>query len=222
MAITGMQSVFKYKTVKGPLHKVPALLKLILLLPLSVLYMSLSLHMLITGIIVVFLVSFFLGFTINEQLTDLKPAAIYAGLMYVISVFSNIIVVLTESTLTALPQVLSYISFTEVFFPRKEYIQIALRLTLIIQLSAIFFRTTSSLEIRECLFRGSSRFTENISLFLNFIPEVFSIWTSINLAWKARSGNKGFNRIRTTVFILITLSMEKASGKAKALEARKI
>jgi energy-coupling factor transporter transmembrane protein EcfT len=83
-----------------------------------------------------------------------------------------------------------------------------------VQISALFFRTTSSLEIREVV-----RF-EIISLFLCFIPEIFKIWTSINLAWRARSGKEGFIKIKTLMFILISLSFEKAAIKAKALEAR--
>jgi len=61
---------------------------------------------------------------------------------------------------------------------------------------------------------------EIISLFINFIPEIFKIWTSINLAWKSRGGKNGFGKIKTLVFVLISLSFEKAAIKAKALSAR--
>jgi energy-coupling factor transporter transmembrane protein EcfT len=64
-------------------------------------------------------------------------------------------------------------------------------------------------------------FSEYIALFLCFIPEIFENWALVNLAWKARGGKKGFAKIKSLVFILISLSMEKAAAKAKALEARK-
>ncbi|MCL2444230.1 MAG: hypothetical protein FWD13_12315 [Treponema sp.] len=61
-----------------------------------------------------------------------------------------------------------------------------------------------------------------ITLFLCFIPEIFQTWTSINTAWKARGGRQGISKIRTLVFVLISISLEKAALKAKALFARRI
>ena len=220
------QSVFKYKTVKGPLHKLPAIFKFFLLLPLSILCMSLTPPWLALGIIVGLVTGFFCGFTLLEQLTDLKPAALYAFLMYALSVFS----LLFENWYT--------LTLSVLFIPRADFLRISLRLVLIIQLSALLFRSTSSMEIREglrsvelfvrrCLSRIFSkrislkcRFAENIALFLSFIPEIFAIWSGINLAWKARGGKNGLAKIRTVVFVLISLSFEKAAAKAKALAAR--
>jgi biotin transport system permease protein/energy-coupling factor transport system permease protein len=123
-----------------------------------------------------------------------------------------------------------------IFIPKSDFLQITLRLVAIIQLSALLFRTTSSLEIRECLRSVEKRIlslfpfikrkerqyliSESICLFICFIPEIFTTWSSVNLAWKARSGRQGLKKIKTTVFVLISLSMEKAALKAKALEAR--
>ncbi|MCL1959592.1 MAG: hypothetical protein FWF68_08330 [Spirochaetes bacterium] len=198
-------AVFKYKTIKGPLHKVPAVIKLLLLLPLSVFCMSLSPLWLCAGILSAVLAAFICGFSLHDQLTDFKPAFYYAILMYVLSVFSNLI---DNFRLMPLNQ------FFTVLIPDHEYLRITLRLMLIVQISALLFRTTSSLEIREVV-----RF-EIISLFLCFIPEIFKIWTSINLAWKSRGGKEGLIKIKTLMFILISLSLEKAAIKAKALEAR--
>jgi biotin transport system permease protein len=192
--------VFKYKTIKGPLHKVPAIIKLILLLPLSFFCMSLPPVWLGAGITICVCASFFSGFSLQEQLTDIKPVFYYSILMYVMSVFSNFT---GNFRLTLL-------------IPRYEYLRITLRLALIVQVSALIFRTTSALEIREAVR------LEILSLFLSFIPEIFKIWTSVNLAWKARGGKEGIRKIKTVVFVLISLSFEKASLKAKALEARSV
>ncbi len=108
------------------------------------------------------------------------------------------------------------------------------------QLSSLLFRTTNQGELREALFalelgirrflakvffqkkqvKTENRFSGYIALFLCFIPEIFENWALINLAWKARGGKQGFTKIKTLTFVLISLSMEKASVKAKALEAR--
>lgn len=152
--------------------------------------------------------AFLCGFTPREQLTDLKPAVFYALLMYALSVFSN----LYEIWGAAQMPISAFAA--AILLPRPDFLRIALRLVLIVQISALLFRTTSSMEIREAL--GIKIF----SLFLCFIPEIFETWAAINLSWKARGGRQGFAKIKTLVFILISISMEKASRKAKALEAR--
>jgi biotin transport system permease protein/energy-coupling factor transport system permease protein len=167
--------------------------------------MSLPPLWLCAGIISAVFVSFICGLSLRDQLTDLKPALYYTLLMYVLSVFSNFI---DNFRLIPVDQ------FFTILILRDEYLRISLRLVLVVQISALLFRTTSSLEIREVVR------LEIISLFLCFIPEIFKTWTSINLAWKSRGGKEGFNKIKTLSFILISLSFEKAALKAKALEAR--
>jgi biotin transport system permease protein/energy-coupling factor transport system permease protein len=198
-------TVFKYKTKQGLLHKIPAVIKLLLLLPLSVFCMSLPPLWLGVGIISAVLLSFICGLSLHDQITDFKPALYYAILMYALSVFSNYI---DNFKLMPVNQL-----FT-VLIPRHEYLRITLRLVLVVQISALLFRTTSSLEIREVVR------LEIISLFLCFIPEIFKIWTSVNIAWKSRGGKDGLTKIKTLLFILISISFEKAAMKAKALEAR--
>jgi biotin transport system permease protein/energy-coupling factor transport system permease protein len=240
MAIIGAfpsQAVFRYKIIKGPLHKLHAMLKLFLLLPLSVFCMSLSSLWLAAGIIITAAVGFCFRFTLSEQITDLKPAVYYAVLMYTLSVFSNIF-----ENWENLTSSLSVSILILAFIPNPDFLRIALRLVLIIQLSALLFRTTSAIELREGLIfieknirqfflylpfmkkRISTQchFAENLSLFLRFIPQIFSTWSMINLAWKARGGKQGIRNIIPIVFLLISLSMEKAAVKAKALAARSV
>jgi biotin transport system permease protein/energy-coupling factor transport system permease protein len=222
MAIT---TIFKYKTIKGPLHKLPALLKLFMLLPLSIFCLSLPSIWLALCIVIAFLLAAICGFTFYEQCTDLKPALTYGALMYLFSIFAKLRGLIGIADFSAL-----------VFIPHIEYIRISLRLAVIVQLSALLFRTTSALEIREGLgeleyrikyaMSKMSKTTANrnisgiFSLFLSFIPELFQIWATINLAWKARGGKNGMVKIKTLVFVLISLSMEKASIRAKAIESR--
>jgi len=207
--MVGRQTIFKYKTIRGPLHKLPPMLKLFLLLPLSIFCLALPSFWLCIGIITAIVIAFLCRFTLREQLTDLKPAVIYAVLMYSVSVFSNLFNFLNGFK----PAFNSF--YFSVFIPHSDYLRIMLRLTLIIQISALLFRTTSSMEIRGCL-----KFAKNISVFFMFIPEIFTIWSSIDLSWKARGGKQGIKKIRMMVFTLIALSFEKASIKSKALEAR--
>jgi energy-coupling factor transporter transmembrane protein EcfT len=231
MALGKAQTIFKYKTMKGPLHRVPALLKFLLLLPLSVFFMQLPPKYLATGIVFFCVSAFLCKFTLREQITDLKPALFYAILMYVLSVFSRLIDTWNN---------FSEQSFIMALMPASDFLRISLRLVLIIQLSAFLFRTTSQGEIRDALFSAEfairsffsklffrkkqmkidNRFSVYIALFLCFIPEIFENWNLINLAWKARGGKQGFAKIKTLTFVLISISMEKAAMKAKSLVAR--
>ena len=215
------RTLFKYKIIKGPLHKLPVMLKLFILIFIPVFCFKLT--SLWLGIVILLTVIFalFCKFTTGEQLTDIKPALFYAAIMYFLSILSN----LTET--------LHNINIS-IFIPNPDYLNTALRLTYIIQLSALFFRTTSFMEIKDCLniierfikqlfkIPLKTYFTDTISLFLIFIPEFFIVWSNINLAWKARGGKPGIKKIKTLVFILITICFEKAALKARALEARKI
>jgi energy-coupling factor transporter transmembrane protein EcfT len=232
MALGKAQTIFKYKTVKGPLHRVPALVKFLLLLPLSIFTMSLTPEYLTIGIAVFCISAFFCKFTLREQITDIKPAFLYALLMYALSVFSRLI-----DMWKTFPKNIAL----SLLIPNADFLRLSLRLVLIIQLSSLLFRTTSQGELREALFSVElrirrlfskisfqkkdvivrNRFSGYIALFLCFIPEIFENWSMINLAWKARGGKQGFTKIKTLTFILISLSMEKAAIKAKALEARK-
>jgi len=231
MAITSAKNLFGYKTVRGILHKVPAMLKLFMFLPLCIFCMSFTILQFITGIIAAAIFAFICGLTLSEQLTDLKPALIYGLLLYLLLVFSNLLENIQITDISGLVQIIS---------PRNEYFLFSLRLIIIVQLSAMLFRTTSAFEIRESLgeieywikrvlshlpllgknITPNRKISGVFSLFLSFIPEIFVIWTNINLAWKARGGKNNFRKITTLVFVLITLCMDKASKKTKALEAR--
>jgi len=199
------QTILKYKTIKGPLHKVPPIIKLILLLPISVFCLSLPSFWLGITIFLMISFAFICRITLLEQVTDLLPALFYGFIMYIISILSNF----------NIPFFNSQISFPAFFIPSPEYIQVTLRLILLVQISALIFRTTSFLEIREVVK------LEVISLFLCFIPEVFKIWSSINMSWKMRHGKPGIIKLKTLLFVLISLSFEKAVIKARALNSRR-
>jgi len=206
------QAVFKYKTNKGPLHKIPAIIKLILLLPLSIICMYLPSPWLIAGITIMIITASLCRFTLTEQLTDLKPPMFYIILLYSLSIISNLTEIITTHGLTFF---IAHCSLLTIFTPHPDFLHLILRLILIVQLSALVFRTTSSLEIRNVIR------LEVLSLFICFIPEIFTLWSNINLAWKARGGKNGIQKIYKLGFSLLSLSFEKAAIKSKALAARK-
>ena len=228
--------IFRYKTEKGLLHKFPVIAKLLLLPALSILCLSLPIYMLGAGIIALSLFAFFCSFSVRDQLTDLKPVIFYAALMYTLSLFSAILDFFSAPQVSISLNTLA----AALLIPKPVYLLAILRLILIVQLSALLFRSTSSIELRQgigrienlirrCIshvpFLGKhislqEKYSQSIALFLGFIPQVFETYRQLNLAWHARYGKNGLRKIRILVFALISLSMEKASVKANALAAR--
>jgi biotin transport system permease protein/energy-coupling factor transport system permease protein len=233
--------VFQYRKGRGVLYRVPALPKLALLLSLAVLLMFLPLHAVCGGILAAAVFAAVCGFTRREQFADTKPVLFYAAFLYLINIFSH----------------LSALSFTvpgggnsgpeirrtlaAVFCPDLEYRLYILRLLLVMQLSALFFRSTTSVETKgairalETSIRRTIKklpFTKNISagakfgtslaLTISFIPELFGLWERLNRAYKARGGKGGLKKVRVLLIALFSLSFNLAEKKARALSARDI
>jgi biotin transport system permease protein/energy-coupling factor transport system permease protein len=232
MAVRNRRALFAYKTAKGALHRAPAALKLLALIPLSLLCMSLPLPALALGIAVTALAGLACKFSLYEQLADLRPVLFYSVVMYILSVFSQLAEIRCPAPVREL--------LMTVFTPQDQFLHTCLRLCVIVQLSALLFRTTTSLEIRDNLNaiehgirRALSRvpliqkhislrprLSGRLALFAGFIPEIFQIWTQIDRAWRARGGKPGLAKIKTLVFVLITVSFAKTAAKADAMSAR--
>ena len=234
MAVKNKTAIFAYKTKKGALHRVPALLKLIILIPFSIFCVSLPLPGLGIGIGILFIIGFACGFSLFEQFHQLRPALFYGILMYILSMISKAFETGFSHTVSDFLLI--------IIVPNSEFLFIFLRLMIIIQLSALFFRTTSNLEIRNslatvetaignCISRSSLfhkhrsaelKISIGIALFAGFIPEIFQTWAQLDKAWTARCGKKGLHKIKQLIIILITLSFEKAWRKALCMANRSI
>ena len=232
MAVKARRPIYAYKTIKGPLHRIPALFKILGLIPLSIVCMILPLPALAAGIAVMFLCALACGFSPVEQVTDLRPSIFYGAFMLFLSVSSRL-----YAADFSLPVSEFLIA---VFAHHDNFLLLSLRLVIIMQLSALLFRSTTTLEIRNSMSMIETRvrrtladippvkkhisirprIAENLSLFAGFIPEIFQTWTQINKAWSARGGKSGFKKIKTLVFVLVSISFEKAARKAAALAAR--
>jgi energy-coupling factor transporter transmembrane protein EcfT len=109
------------------------------------------------------------------------------------------------------------------------------------QLSALLFRTTTSIETKEAIsaletgiraavkrlpFANSistrPKFGTVIALTINFIPALFEIWDKLNRAYKARGGRRGMKKVRVLLVALFALSFHYAEKKARALAAREL
>ncbi len=95
--------------------------------------------------------------------------------------------------------------------------------------TSVFFRTTSHREIREALEKvelfvtfGHSKlgFPKSFALFLNFLPQLFSIWANLDKAWRARQGKRGIRKILVLMPVFISLSIKKANDTLLSIKNR--
>lgn len=248
---------FSYKAGSSLIHRCPAWIKLLLLPLISILIFKLPPLFSIVLLILNFILASFLHFSLKEQLSDLKVIFYYAFFLIFARIFTVIFSGLGQDLVQSQAQALSQVqglsqaqalsqvqatsqaqapSFTlHDFFLEKETCLSLVKLFSLMQLTALIFRTSTSLQIREGLenieltlrrpFSSGKKplkapVAQTISLFINFIPQVSKIWNQAQLAWKARRGRTGIRMYLTLLPLLFSVGMKQAYNSARAITIR--
>jgi biotin transport system permease protein/energy-coupling factor transport system permease protein len=225
--------VFRYRKGKGFLYKIPAPAKLLSLPVLAATAMLLPLYAACAGIGLLAVFALLCGFTPKEQFTDIKPVLFYAFFLYMIGICTGLYSVFSGD--------LEPGEAAAIFYPDYAYGFYIIRLFLVMQLSALLFRTTTSIEIKEAVRAGETSIRAGIrklpfgkavssraklgtsaALMMNFVPALFELWNKLNRAYRARGGKRGLKQFRVLFVALIALSLHYAREKARALAAREI
>jgi biotin transport system permease protein/energy-coupling factor transport system permease protein len=170
-------------------------------------------------------------FTFREQCADIKPACYYAFFLFIINLAASLYAGIPDGGLGR--------DWLCAVLLRADYVLYAVRLGLVMQLSALLFRTTTSIEIKETIaaieagiraavrklpfartIAPDARLAKHVALMINFIPALFELWEKLNRAYQARHGRGGPKKYRILLIALFSLSFHYASEKAKALAAR--
>lgn len=194
-----IKPLFSYRAGTSILHKMPPVLKLFFLFALTALVFFFPYYSPLYSLCFI-AAARFCGFPFLQQLKDLKMILPYCILLSSLHLFS--VLMKTESSA-------KYLMF------------IILKLICLVQISSLFFNTTSSIQIKESLekflpFKVSVLF----SLFLFFIPLLFSIWTKLDYAWKARSGKNGFSKFFKLFPVFISEAFYRGQKLLYALQNR--
>ena len=231
--------VFRYKRGRSVCHRLPAPAKFALMLCAAFAVMFMPLYAVCAGIALTAAFAFVCGFTLKEQAADVKPALYYAAFLFMLNIASNLYALFASDDNPA--HILAGIAAIAV--PNAEYVLYAARLALVMQLSALLFRTTTSIEIKKTLCAAEirirsllrkcplvknlppdARWGRNAALMISFIPALFELWEKLNRAYRARGGGdsrkSGLKKYRILLVALIALSFHHASQKAQALAAR--
>lgn len=214
--------LFCYKYGTTILHKIDARLKLLLILAAGYAAFFLQDIPCAVCIAAAFPLACYAGFSLREQLAQLKPAVYYAAMLYTASIISA---------------ACSRTPFPEAFRPQKSDGTLILRLVLSLQITGILYRTTSPLALRTALIQiedgftgifskkkhesGSLRFSEAFSLLLIFIPQVFSVWRQAVRAWQARNGKKNIRMMILLFPVLISVCMKRSYIMSLAIQNRR-
>lgn len=211
--------ILSYQKRTSLIHRTPALLKLLALLGIAVaLYLTgLGIQGILFAVsLVAVLIS---SISFKDFLHDLKPVAFYSLFIAVVEVVGAM---LYGGNL--------WESFGDGMWKTNSSVLLVSRLVVAMSYTSLFFRTTSNLEIRQSLERvelavsfGHSRlsFSRAFALFLNFLPQLFAIWTGLDKTWKARCGKRGIRKIIVLLPVFIALSMKKANDTLMSLKNRR-
>ena len=234
MALTNGR-FFHYRTGSSFLHKTPPALKIILMLSLAVAAFYVPVIPSAALWLTLILLSLtLLHFPLNEVLSDLAPSITYALMIFLVSIMLNLVSAFStgffsseEIVSAALPQKI-FLSAAYIFKISDSYAAIIVHLALSLEISSVFFRTTSVMEFSagfrsiEQFFtrRNETPLADTLSLTLTFIPQLSIFWSRIETAWKSRGGKDGLTKIRKLVPVLFRVSMQEGSSKAMARAAR--
>jgi biotin transport system permease protein len=197
-----------YRKGKGFLYAVPAGLKLIFFLGLSLAIFIFGYWFLPFGIGIIILLS------ISAKI---RPWELLRG-------SSSIIFLVTGITVFQALELHPFMLKQDALF---DGLVLGLRMILSFTAGALLFSVTTMCEIRRSLC-AAERFLRleklkislAISLMLGFIPKFFVIWEDTDLAWKSRNGKNGLKKIAIIIPIIMDRLMAKAAETAEALESR--
>lgn len=223
-------TLFAYRPGHGILYRLPAWVKLLCLIPLSVVLFQLDILPSCICIILFILGAGISGFSVKQQFQDIKPVLIYVYILYGVAILTNLIKATGSPALSP-----------AVFIPGKNIILQILHLCTVLQAASLVFNTTTSLQLRDgltcieesirrCLraFPGLKKHIQSeavyagtISLLVNFIPAVFIIWNRLDRAWNARNGKNGIRKMQSLIPAFFVLCMLEADKTYAALKNRR-
>lgn len=219
---------FSYIKGNSILHKCPAFIKILFIPFINILFFNLPISFCFILILLQFVICFCLKFSIKQQIKDLIPVIYYAILL----LFFNVLMILFSSKLEGLiTTFFLYFKAPKRLLENQTFIMLV-KLFCILQSTSIFFKTSTPLQIRQGFedielfirklfhLKIQTSISNALSLFINFIPQVFKIWGELERAWRARGAKKGVKMYYKLLPILFSVGMKKAWNTARAVYIR--
>ena len=225
------EAILSYNKRDSLIHNTPAILKLLILFCVTVAtyFTTLPYHggLFFLAVLLVLIAKI----PLKNFLHDLKPIIYYCIFILVLDVLTILFFdktpmpISTELEEDAVSPTISFFTLLK----QKGNFTLMSKLVVSMAYTSIFFRTTSHLEMRQSLEKiessitfGQSKltFSKTFALFLNFLPQLFAIWNSLDLAWRARGGKRTPRKVVVLLPVFISLSLKKASETLLAIKNR--
>jgi len=206
---------FGYRPGKTILHRIPAGVKLLCLIALSI-AVYLFLPALAAAILLIIIASIAARIPPWKLLSGSGPLLVLA--LFVLSVGSINLNPFTVSLDGLFNAAVTVMRMYTVFAAAGLFFAVTTMGELRLSLAA--FETTL-----KKIFSGGKTgniafFSLGLSLMLGFIPRFFELWETANLACEARSCKRGLRRLCILILLVTGKMMEAAADTALALEAR--
>ena len=192
-----MDSIFAYSKTDSIIHRLPAWLKLIVLVAVPITLYLTSIQVCFILIPTFLILALIAKIRPDQFLKDMKPIVIYSIMILAIDVLSWLLSSGKNDIIT------------------QTSLYLVLRLICAVEATSIFFRTTSIYETMETLNFGKTGLI--LSLFLSFLPQIFATWTQLDTAYRARGGRRGPAKAVRLLPQLVSLSIRKAQTTYLAL-----
>jgi biotin transport system permease protein/energy-coupling factor transport system permease protein len=217
--------LFRYIPGESAAHRCPALVKLGALLALSVAAFFSPLRVTAGAIPVLFAAALLWGIPARESLADMRPLLYYALFLYATTFISTWLAApaVPPAGVSSTPpqsRLLRAVLVT-VFDPPESMVAVLVRLSAMLQVSSLLFRTTTTVALKRAIAAVCPPLAVPLALFLGFIPALFEQWARLDRACAAR-GCRGVGKLAVILPALLSLAFYQADLRAKALAAREL
>ena len=230
---------FSYKAGSTFVHKIPPVVKILLIPSINILIFSLPFEFSLGFLIFQAALAFVLHFTLREQLRDLRPVLYYAVILYATSFIAQFCTAFFARAEeagewgTALTWQEALKSSFIITCSNTETCKMLVKLFCVMQSASILFKTSTTLQIREGIgtiesairrilpVSKKNTFTDTIALFICFIPMVYKNWELSKRAWFARGGKSGIKMMKSIFPVFFSVGIKQAYNAARAVAIRR-
>ena len=210
---------FHYKTQKTFLHSLNPVLKIFLIVVLAVaaFYLPVKICIVLYPVLILFS-AVFLKFRFSEIISDQKPTFAYIFLLYFPTILLNFSSFLQED----------FYEPYKIFVPNLTYLPLLAHLAISLEITSIFYRTTSHSQFKDGFSRiemlitrkDTAPLSDMLALALSFIPRISIFWSRLNKAWLSRGGKQSIFKVIYLFPKLFQVSMHEGYEKSLAIQNR--
>ena len=222
---------FHYKTQPTILHKIPAWIKIILILVLAFVafYLPVSVCLIVYPLLLLFS-AIVLKFSFSEIYSDAKPTIAYVVLLYVATILLNLATHFSNLEYPVAHWSDVYTGMSRIFIPNLTYLPLLAHLALSLEITSLVYRTTSHGQFKDGFStieafitrKEATPVSDTLALALSFIPRISTFWNRLSRAWISRGGRDSVKKAFVLFPKLFHVAMREGYEKSLAIQNRSL